>query len=644
VGAPRPHFREGRVYAMPRKPVFGNKRLFYSWLLSYISILTIPLIVSGIVSFASVRAMTDETEAAIEATLRQVRFNIDEKVTSYWRMAYQVNHLQDMPGILGAGETFTNLQYYNLIRIRRNLDNMIGASRDVDGVFLFHRNSGRIISAEHIRGTELFYANFFHPDFMAYGEMLGMLNASHGLDFKIIQRLRANGEPEEVMALLTSLPLLSGPGEPRGTLMITIPAVNFQTVLNNLRWMDDYELLIIDGDGRLLMSNGPEYVPAGEVWRVAGFGAGGGELTLGGRRFEVTRMKSEVTDWTYAIVTPADVLWRRTQYVRTIALVSMILCTMAGGVVAFFFMRRHQKPIAGMVAEIQYAYKTLEKQNLEIKHASLRNLLKGLSGDGSDPDPGDSEPRAVLLARFDSYDAFKAAGSDDPDGSALRLAWFALGNVLEELLGGKGHTGSAVEVDGTLACVVSFRKPDAEGNARDLDGVARECKRYFADQLGADIAIAISGVHEGPSGVPTAYGEACDVMEFGTLKGYGGVLSYKNIKTLSDGSRQLGKMVAEYIQAHYADPNLSVSFISGTFNFARQHLSTLFKAQMGQPLTDYLSKVRLDRAKLLLRNDGVSVKEAAALVGYSNSTVFIRTFRKYEGITPGEYRDIYHSS
>jgi len=55
-------------------------------------------------------------------------------------------------------------------------------------------------------------------------------------------------------------------------------------------------------------------------------------------------------------------------------------------------------------------------------------------------------------------------------------------------------------------------------------------------------------------------------------------------------------------------------------------------------MLDAINRVRLARAKELLARDGVSIAEAAVRVGYYNSNAFIRTFKKYEGITPGQYK------
>ena len=64
-----------------------------------------------------------------------------------------------------------------------------------------------------------------------------------------------------------------------------------------------------------------------------------------------------------------------------------------------------------------------------------------------------------------------------------------------------------------------------------------------------------------------------------------------------------------------------------------------FKAQTGLSAIEYLTKIRIDRAKDLLLNSSLSVKEISDVVGYENPLYFSRLFSKTEGMPPREYRN-----
>lgn len=97
--------------------------------------------------------------------------------------------------------------------------------------------------------------------------------------------------------------------------------------------------------------------------------------------------------------------------------------------------------------------------------------------------------------------------------------------------------------------------------------------------------------------------------------------------------------ITEYIHEQAANPNLSATMICDRFRISPSYLSHLFKRRTGIKLVDYIHKTRLQRAKKLLETTSYSISEISCLVGYTNSASFSTTFKRYESMTPREYRD-----
>ena len=70
------------------------------------------------------------------------------------------------------------------------------------------------------------------------------------------------------------------------------------------------------------------------------------------------------------------------------------------------------------------------------------------------------------------------------------------------------------------------------------------------------------------------------------------------------------------------------------------HLSKLYKEKYGVSISYEITHTRLKNAKRLLQNTDININEVAIRSGFSNSSVLIRTFKKWEGITPGRYREL----
>ncbi len=100
---------------------------------------------------------------------------------------------------------------------------------------------------------------------------------------------------------------------------------------------------------------------------------------------------------------------------------------------------------------------------------------------------------------------------------------------------------------------------------------------------------------------------------------------------------QLSLKVMEYIQNNYQNPDLNISQTGLYFHMTPAYLSMLFKKQTGESLLKYISQVRVDAAKTLLE-EGKNVTEVAEMVGFRDSSTFIRVFKKTTGMTPGQIR------
>ena len=97
----------------------------------------------------------------------------------------------------------------------------------------------------------------------------------------------------------------------------------------------------------------------------------------------------------------------------------------------------------------------------------------------------------------------------------------------------------------------------------------------------------------------------------------------------------------EYIEAHYIEEQLSLNLLGEIFGIAPSYLSKLFKEKYQISIPNFISQTRINGAKLLLRNTNRSIREIAEDSGFLSSSVFVKTFKKLEGITPGVYRGFF---
>lgn len=96
----------------------------------------------------------------------------------------------------------------------------------------------------------------------------------------------------------------------------------------------------------------------------------------------------------------------------------------------------------------------------------------------------------------------------------------------------------------------------------------------------------------------------------------------------------------KYMKEHYREP-ISLEDVSAMAGFNPTYFSSLFKKETGSSFLEYLSGVRMDEAKRLLRETGIPVAAVCESVGYSDVKYFTKAFIKYTGLKPNEYRKLY---
>ena len=129
-----------------------------------------------------------------------------------------------------------------------------------------------------------------------------------------------------------------------------------------------------------------------------------------------------------------------------------------------------------------------------------------------------------------------------------------------------------------------------------------------------------------------SYGEQY-VQSLGSPEGNGGKQDAGEVKNTVE-------QVKDYIAAHVSE-ELSVENLAARVHFNPDYLTRVFKKETGKTVSEYITEYRCALAAELLKETDLSVTAIASRSGYPNYTYFTRTFRKYSGDSPRDYRKKY---
>ena len=108
----------------------------------------------------------------------------------------------------------------------------------------------------------------------------------------------------------------------------------------------------------------------------------------------------------------------------------------------------------------------------------------------------------------------------------------------------------------------------------------------------------------------------------------------------SSAEKPEGGKTAAYVREHCLDGDISLSSTAEALGISTKQVSRLLRMEVDMTFKEYLLHLRMSAAQDFLREEGLSIAETAGRVGYFNISHFIKCFKAYTGMTPGEWRKL----
>ncbi len=333
------------------------------------------------------------------------------------------------------------------------------------------------------------------------------------------------------------------------------------------------------------------------------------------------------------------------------------------------------------LSELESGKRKIERDEKRLSDTMLKNLMLGRPGEvnyirNSIEEYGlnlDLSSYFIALAKI--TDMGVLSSPSEPESETMQYVLYSVENVILELLRPLGNIESMYLQDTVLFIIPGNDTPArAELICQNLDrGID-----FLHEHFSLNISTAVSSMHSSLDELRICYMEAASVLDYHDrveVESHTGVYSEDDYGavTKSEQLEQIAQLVREgefkkaqhmseyidgdehdtqpvsyiaeratkYIDEHLSDYNLNVATLAEAIGISRKQISSTLKKSVGMSTLEYIHLRRLTRAKELLRNTNLSIKDIADMLGYSNSSsTFNRVFLKYEGITPSKYREL----
>jgi len=103
-------------------------------------------------------------------------------------------------------------------------------------------------------------------------------------------------------------------------------------------------------------------------------------------------------------------------------------------------------------------------------------------------------------------------------------------------------------------------------------------------------------------------------------------------------TQELGKVLA-FIESHLND-NVTIDDLARIVHFHPNYFIKFFRDHLGCSPMQYINRLRLEKAKHLLKTTDLTVKEIADAIGFNDAGYFSKVFKRYAGFSPQEFRNV----
>ncbi|WJH36934.1 cache domain-containing protein [Paenibacillus sp. CC-CFT747] len=327
-----------------------QSRLFLRYMLSYLTILLLPLILLTVLIYQSaVRNLRTEIERSHLNQLTQARVTVDARI----------RELSDIASRIAYDNRLTRYRvhdpYFSSEAIAA-LDQYKATSSIIGELFLYFHGDERIYSSTGLSSLDVFQSKYSFAGWDKE-QVRQDLNTAAFPFMRPADRVMRNGHIEQSM-LAYVVPVTPNNPNPHGTLLYLIEEGEFNGLIRSI--LGSYQGLtyVFDNKGQVLTANRQgETLSAEETRQLFEQPGGIHSLVLGGSRHSVVSVKSDLNGWTYTTVMPSSQFFSRVAHVRSMMLLLFTLVGLIGVFASLLLARRQYSPISQLAEFASSAFK-----------------------------------------------------------------------------------------------------------------------------------------------------------------------------------------------------------------------------------------------------------------------------------------------
>lgn len=754
-----------------------NRSIIKSWIVSYSLILIIPFFIwLGLYCYTK-NVLTDNSvemnEMLIEASVNRIEESVNQINQNNIQLSMNsfIENIKYMDKNAGAEE------YYKYAQFSKELGHVKLSYSIIDNVYVYVPALEHCFIGRGNMSERDFFDYYYADNDIEFEQWKKSLIECKGM-YQESQHVRGTTDKyEDVIAFIQPLPM--GIKDRTAVCVTIVKKEKLFELLQSESKKPSTAFVAVNGNNTLLDTVGN----ASAVEELKNI-TSSGKFNVCGKKQYVVRKDIKSIGWTFFAMTSVKDILSGFYVMRLISAILFCGYILLSGILIIAMLRRNYAPIRNLIERIasklniQYENSTneytwiekalketiekssdamtlVDKQNNHIRTKLINDLLEdriksSITYEDAMQGLGIrfvGNRFLVILFRIEEPETVFSDTDDMSEVNRRRNGNFIINNIASELIGANHYTISTYIRD-EAAVIVNIKDGiDGESCLKNIHDAIDKTKETVWQYFGFVFVTAMSNIHSTPRGIPQAYSEAREALEYRVLHGSDAVIQYgdidkgetiqyyypieaeiklincikagkemearrivddicesnfrnkklplmfvkclmcdimstlikvvldispeensgfdisinkllecsniyemkENINAIledvcryvtSQNSSDLTSRVKAYISENYSDSQLSVASVAESIGFTPTYMSAAFKSETGHGVLEYIMQYRVETAKRKnAEMPDCTIEEISRQVGYDNMRTFIRIFRKYEGVTPLQYRN-----
>ncbi len=356
-------------------------RLFYSYLLSFLLILIVPVVFSSLVFNRARSILNAEAGRANELLLQQMKSFLDTVMGDVVQLNSMVTNHITLGGMLFESLPVSNDEYYRAYRIASDLYGYDTSSTGSADLYVYLPKLDMVISPRGYFTTanyQMAQRPLLESDYEAW---LGSFADVTGPRFRPSQSMSLSEVVSDTVEMVTPLPAWQRIGTPHGWLVVHVARDLFEKIFAETAWTPDSLQLVYHPELGVIASSDS----AMDVEEIEAAGARAlangvvDRITLGDQTYTVSALRSDVVDWYYVSLVPGSLYAHRFAGLYRYAILALAVGVVIGGLLIYWMASIRYRPIQDLIALVKPdadGTLTLQSDEFALITGSVQNTLR----------------------------------------------------------------------------------------------------------------------------------------------------------------------------------------------------------------------------------------------------------------------------